>query len=73
MNGFVKKSSNNTSGIKNIFYNKNCKRWTYQKQIFGNKIEKSFKTKEEAISFKTEYELNNPQFQFKNKLIYMNM
>jgi hypothetical protein len=60
MNAFKNKYSNNTSGFKNICPYNNS--WRYRKQKFGNKIVKYFDTKEEAIAFKKEYELLNPQF-----------
>jgi len=49
----------NTSGIKNISYRKTENKWVYKKLINGKKIYKRFKTKEEAIKFKEEYEKNN--------------
>jgi len=62
LNAFQKKRSNNTSDIKNIYQHKRYNRWIYEKIIFGERIYKSFKTKEEAITFKREYELLNKQF-----------
>ena len=61
-NAFKNKYSNNISGIKNVYYCKTTNRWKYEKTIFGERTHKSFKTKEEAIAFKTEYELLNPSF-----------
>ena len=61
-NAFQKKRIDNTSGIKNIYYHKKRVEWIYEKHIFGKRISKLFKTKEEAIAFKTEYELLNPAF-----------
>ena len=61
-NAFQKKYSTNTSGIKNISYHKQSGGWVYNKNIFGKHITKYFKTKEEAISFKTEFESLHPQF-----------
>jgi len=49
----------NTSGIKNICYLKTENKWVYKKVINGKEIYKRFKTKEEAIKFKEEYEKNN--------------
>ena len=62
MNAFQKKRTNNTSGIKNISYDKASDRWMYKKKIFGIRIQKYFKTKKEAIWFKFTYELLNPSF-----------
>jgi hypothetical protein len=47
---------NNTSGIKNISFNKNGL-YVYNKMINKTKFCKYFKTLEEAIEFKKEYEL----------------
>ena len=44
--------TNNTSGYKNIFYNKNKKRWIYKKLFNGNKIYKSSKNKIDILCFK---------------------
>ena len=49
----------NTSGIKNISYDKTYNTWRYMKMINKKTFSKSFKTKEEAIEFKNEYEKNN--------------
>ena len=51
----------NTSGVKNMSYCKNNNNWRYKKRINGKTFSKSgFKTKEDAIKFKEEYEkLNN--------------
>ena len=62
LNAFKSIQSNNISGIKNISYDKTYDKWIYSKRIFGERIYKLFKTKEEAITFKTEYELLNPRF-----------
>ena len=61
-NAFRTINTNNTSGIKNITYCKKDNLWRYKKQIFGKLTRKYFKTKEEAIAFKTEFELLNPRF-----------
>ena len=61
-NAFRKKRTDNTSGIKNISYFKRDNKWDYRKQIFGKLIQRSFKTKNEAIWFKFTYELLNPRF-----------
>ena len=50
-------ANTNTSGIKNIYKCKNT--WRYQKTINKKIFSKRFKTKEEAIKFKEEYEKNN--------------
>ena len=42
----------NTSGVKNISYNKRDKMYQFKKEIGGKKIQKTFKTLEEAIQFK---------------------
>jgi len=42
----------NTSGHKNISYCKSNKRYIYNKQIKGKKVQKYFKTLEEALIFK---------------------
>jgi len=47
---------NNKSGVKNISYDKRYNTWVYKKTINGKKNYKRFKTKEEAIKFKDEYE-----------------
>ena len=49
----------NTSRVKNISYSKQKKTWIYQKAINKKKNYKEFKTKEEAIKFKEEYEKFN--------------
>tara|TARA_R110000822_G_scaffold133729_1_gene271212 strand:+ start:244 stop:696 length:453 start_codon:yes stop_codon:yes gene_type:complete len=46
----------NTSGIKNISYSKSRDNYVYQKIIRGVRHEKSFKTLEEAIEYKNQYE-----------------
>tara|TARA_R110002153_G_scaffold21245_1_gene71089 strand:+ start:193 stop:639 length:447 start_codon:yes stop_codon:yes gene_type:complete len=47
---------NNKLGIKNISYHKTRDRYDYKKIINGVKHEKYFKTLEEAIEYKKEYE-----------------
>ena len=47
---------NNTSGIKNISFNKNGL-YVYNKMINKKKVCKYFKTLEEAIEYKKEFEL----------------
>ena len=51
-------NKDNKLGIQNICYNKRMNRYVYQKKI--NKVchQKYFKTLEEAINYKTEYEVN---------------
>jgi len=44
-------SIRNKSGYKNISFHKHKKKWRYNKMINGNKIEKYFKTIEDAISY----------------------
>ena len=51
-------SKNNQLRIKNICWIKTTKRYHYKKMIQGNLHEKCFKTLEEAIEYKTEYERN---------------
>ena len=46
----------NTSGIKNISYDNKYNRYNYKKIFRGVRIDKYFKTLEEAIQFKNEYE-----------------
>ena len=48
----------NSSGIENICYDKNKQRWKYQKIINGEKHQRRFKTLEQAIEYKTNYEKN---------------
>lgn len=43
---------NNKSGVKNIIYRNEHKRWCYQKMIDGKIIQEYFKTFEEALEFK---------------------
>jgi len=52
-------AKNNTSGHKNIIYNKIRDRYKYEKQIRGHKHQKFFKTLEEAIAYKKDYENQN--------------
>jgi hypothetical protein len=47
---------NNKIGHKNICYDKPNDRWRYGKTFRGVRIDKYFKTLEEAIQFKNEYE-----------------
>ena len=49
---------NNKLGIKNISYNKSNDRYKYEKMIEGVTHQKYFKTLEEAIEYKTNYEKN---------------
>ncbi len=49
---------NNKLGIKNISYMKTRKRYRFQKQIRGKNHYKYFKTLEEAIDYKKDYEEN---------------
>jgi hypothetical protein len=46
------KYRNNTSGHKNIRYNKRFNNYKYEKQIKGNKIIKQFKSKKDALCYK---------------------
>ena len=48
--------STNTSGYKNICYDKNNKVWKYEKIKNKKKIQKNFRSKVLAIAFKLEYE-----------------
>ena len=49
---------NNKLGIKNIHYDKLQDRFIYQKKLRGEPHRKYFKTLEEAIAYKEEYELS---------------
>ncbi len=49
---------NNKIGIKNILYDKNVNQWRYKKMFNGKHHQKTFKTLEEAIEYKTNYEKN---------------
>ena len=49
---------NNKSGIKNISYEKRDNCYRYVKVIRGNRHQKYFKTLEEAIAYKEEFETN---------------
>tara|TARA_R110000824_G_scaffold108705_1_gene256028 strand:+ start:252 stop:716 length:465 start_codon:yes stop_codon:yes gene_type:complete len=55
-NAFKKIQSNNKTGIKNISYNKQNNIWIYQKRYFGKSHYRTFKTKEEAIAYKEQFE-----------------
>ena len=47
------KDKTNTSGHKNIYFNKTYKLWSYQKKYYGNKkINKTFKSKTDALCYK---------------------
>jgi len=48
----------NALGIKNICYDKTYDRYDYKKTIMGQRHRKTFKTLEEAIAYKEEYELS---------------
>ena len=50
---------NNKLGIKNICYHKKYNRYKFQKIVKGKRIEKYFKTLEEAIDFKEKWYANN--------------
>tara|TARA_R100001591_G_scaffold37777_1_gene49108 strand:- start:2308 stop:2772 length:465 start_codon:yes stop_codon:yes gene_type:complete len=58
-NAFKNISKNNTSGVKNISYEKKRNRWRYDKIIYGKNHKKYFKTLEEAIEYKNNFEKNN--------------
>jgi len=49
-------SKDNKLGIKNICWNKHKKRYLYRKEFRGNPHRKWFKTLEEALAYKQEYE-----------------
>jgi len=51
-------TKNNKLGIKNIHYDKSQDRYRYQKKINGELHQKRFKTLEEAIEYKKNYEKN---------------
>ena len=50
---------NNKCGIKNISYDKKNDRWMFNKKINGKRTDKGFKTKEEAIEFKIQFDLTS--------------
>ena len=56
-NAFQKHRKNNTSGVKNIYYDKNYKLWFYQKTIYKKLHLKYFETFEDACEYKRNYEL----------------
>jgi len=47
-----KMKSNNTSGHKNIFYDKRDKIWRFQKSFYGKWYRKRFKNKKDALCYK---------------------
>ena len=51
-------TKNNKLGIKNICYDKRDDIYKYEKKIEGVKHQKTFRTLEEAIEYKTNYEKN---------------
>tara|TARA_R110000772_G_scaffold58156_1_gene131690 strand:- start:17 stop:469 length:453 start_codon:yes stop_codon:yes gene_type:complete len=55
-NAFKKTPTINTSGVKNITFNKCHKLWVYQKINYGERIVKYFKTFEEACEYKNDIE-----------------
>ena len=55
-NAFQKIRTDNTSGIKNISYNKSNNRWIYRKIINKKLHHKYFKTFEDAVEYKKTYE-----------------
>lgn len=55
-NAFKKTPTINTSGVKNITFNKGHKSWVYQKRNRGKRIVKYFKTFEEACEYKNNIE-----------------
>jgi len=54
----TKTRCDNKLGIRNISYHKSYDKYDYKKTIKGKTIHKRFKTLEEAIQFKKEYELS---------------
>lgn len=56
-NSFKKHYKNNKSGVKNISYSKQNNNWQYDKKIYGKRHQKYFRTLDEAIEYKKEYEL----------------
>jgi hypothetical protein len=48
--------SNNTSGYKGVKYNKECKTWVASIDVKGKRYTEPFKTKDEAIAKRLEYE-----------------
>ena len=51
-NGFQKVRSDNTSGNRNIFYERLRKKWRFQRVIYGKVYIRRFKTKDEAIEYR---------------------
>jgi hypothetical protein len=51
-NGFMTIRTNNKSGHKNICYDKNKNKWAFNKNIYKQTYQKSFKTKTDAICYK---------------------
>jgi len=47
-----KKQKNNTSGHKNIYFNKSKNRYTYKRTLKGKRTEKHFKTLTDALVYK---------------------
>ena len=52
----VNNKLNNTSGTPNITWHSGSNCWTYQRMFDGKRHNKYFKTKEEAIAYKIEFE-----------------
>tara|TARA_R110002012_G_scaffold241748_1_gene416041 strand:- start:1156 stop:1599 length:444 start_codon:yes stop_codon:yes gene_type:complete len=50
--------SDNTSGTPNVSYDKNSNRWRYHKTVNKKNHIKWFKTKDEALNYKKNYESN---------------
>jgi len=58
----MKDMSSNTSGVPNVFYEKGRDRWLYGKMVNRVMYRKFFKTKEEAVCYKYNYELDTEAF-----------
>ena len=52
-------NKSNTTGYKNICYDTHNKRWIFQIVINRKRIYKCFKTKQEALDYKTQFLRNN--------------
>lgn len=49
-------NSNNTSGIKGVSYDKSRFRWIAHMAVYGKKLQKRFKSKDDAIAQRLEWE-----------------
>jgi len=53
-----RKQKNNTSGVVGVSYDQYCGVWRFYRRRNGKSFRKSFKTKEEAIKFKEQFDDN---------------